>query len=402
VTRNRTEYGVLVAAVLASLLLGALAGGVFGGGVAFWLVNHRPAATAAPSPVANVIRTPSPMPAAPTEPSVPAAPRTTATPAGVITLREESALTDVVAKVGSSVVTVVNQGQTQRDMFGNLRQAESLGSGVLIAPEGYLITNNHVVEGNASLSVITSDGKQYDAQVVGADSLSDLAVLKVNGDLGVPGVPLGDSDQLLAGQRVVAIGSALGEFKNTVTSGIISGLNRSLDTDAGFRMEGLIQTDAAINHGNSGGPLVNLQGQVIGINAMIIRSSGTSTDVAEGIGFAIASNTVRTIAAELIRNGKMSRPYLGITQQDLSAGLARYYGLSVDHGALVLRVVRRSPAEQAGMQPGDVLTAINDQEIDADHPYLNVLVSQKAGQKVALTVNRSGRTLKLETVLGEQ
>jgi 2-alkenal reductase len=321
--------------------------------------------------------------------------------AGVITVYEESATVSVVSRVWPSVVTVVNLGSPQRDFFGNLRQPQSLGSGVVLAPDGYVITNQHVIEGNASLSIITASGEKYDAELVGADDLIDLAVLRVLGDPGLPMVELGDSSALVPGQRVIAIGSALGEFKNTVTAGVVSGLDRAIDMGEGFRMEGLIQTDAAINHGNSGGPLVSLQGQVIGINTLIIRGDGTTMTVAEGLGFAIPANTVQVVTTELIQSGYVRRPYLGISHAVLTPGMARYYGLSVTQGTLVIRVPTQSPAAQAGLKPGDVIIAINGITLDEEHPFLNVLLNYKPGDTVTLRVNRYGQELTLEAVLGE-
>ncbi len=383
-TRERSGCWTLTLAIVFSLIFGTLAGGIAGFGVARWVASR--AVVPPPTPTPQVVQQTTPI-------SPP--------PATALTVQEESATIDVVAKVGPSVVTVVNLKTPQWDFFGNLRQPQSLGSGVVIAPDGYVVTNNHVVEGNASLSIITATGQKYDAELVGSDELSDLAVLRILVDPGLPMAELGDSDALVQGQRVVAIGSALGEFKNTVTVGVVSGLDRSIDMGEGFRMEGLIQTDAAINHGNSGGPLVNLQGQVIGINTLIIRGDGTTLDVAEGLGFAIPSNTVRVVTAQLIQYGYVRRPYLGISHVELTPGMATYYGLSVTKGTLVVRVVRGSPAEQAGLKPGDVLLAINDEALDEEHPFVNVLLHHQPGETVTLHVNRYGQTLTLQATLGE-
>ncbi len=384
-TRERSGCWTLTLAIVFSLIFGTVAGGLAGFGVARWMAAR--AVVPPPTPTPQVVQQPTPAPGSPS--------------ATVLTVQEESATIDVVAKVGPSVVTVVNLKTPQWDFFGNLRQPQSLGSGVVLAPDGYVVTNNHVVEGNASLSIIAANGEKYDAELVGADDLNDLAVLRIVGNPGLPMAELGDSDALVQGQRVVAIGSALGEFKNTVTVGVISGLDRSIDMGEGFRMEGLIQTDAAINHGNSGGPLVNLQGQVIGINTLIIRGDGTTYDVAEGLGFAIPSNTVRVVTAQLIQYGYVRRPYLGISHVELTPGMATYYGLSVTRGTLVVRVVQGSPADRAGLKPGDVLLAINDETLGEEHPFLNVLLHHQPGETVTLRVNRYGQDLTLQATLGE-
>lgn len=387
-TRERSGCWTLALAVVAALLVGAFAGGLAGFGAAYWLAPRlTQTATTVPATTSTLPAVAQPSPTSP--------------PSGYITLQEESATVSVVSRLGPSVVTVVNRGNAQWDWFGNLQQPESLGSGVVIAPDGYVITNNHVVEDNASLSVITANGEQFEAVLVGADEISDLAVLRIVGAASLPMAELGDSSILSQGERVIAIGSALGEFKNTVTAGVVSGLDRSIDVSDGFRMEGLIQTDAAINHGNSGGPLLNLQGQVIGINTMIIRGDESTMTVAEGLGFAIPASTVRVVSADLIQYGYVPRPYLGISHVQLTPGMARYYGLEVTEGTLVVRVLRGSPAEQAGLQTGDVLVAINDEPLNEDHPYLNVLLKHKPGQTVALRVHRSGSELTLQAVLTE-
>ena len=208
---------------------------------------------------------------------------------------EQQAVVKVVEQVGSAVVTVVNKLDSSQGFSGEAR-----GSGVIIDPSGHIITNNHVVQGAAAdgLSVIFSDGTNSPATLVGSDSISDLAVLKVDHDVTAT-VSLGDSDKLKVGETVIAIGSALGDFQNTVTVGVISGLKRTLQNADGTNMENMIQTDAAINHGNSGGPLLDLSGKVIGINSAVVRSTDTSGlssgDVAEGLGFAIPANTVKDV-----------------------------------------------------------------------------------------------------------
>jgi len=387
-SRERFGCWSLTLIIGLSLLAGGVAGGLLGATAAVWLMGQNqplaiPPATVQPLPP------PSPTPTLPVSPP------------SVITLQEESATTEVVKKVGPAVVTVVNLKMPQWDFWGNLSQPHSLGSGVIIDPQGYVVTNNHVVEGNESLSVIMASGDKKDAELMGTDAFSDLAVLHVEGDH-FPAAELGDSGQLQPGERVIAIGSALGNFHNTVTAGVISGLERSIAVDKSFAMEGLIQTDTAINRGNSGGPLVNLQGQVIGINTIIIRGDSYSGDVAEGLGFAIPSNTVRLVVEQLIAKGRVSRPFLGISHQEVTPRLAAYYNLAVNHGVLVLQVAPATPASRAGLEVGDVIVAISGDPINPENPFLNVLVRHQVGETVTLSVNRFGRELALEVTLEER
>jgi 2-alkenal reductase len=307
----------------------------------------------------------------------------------------------VVDAVGPAVVTVVNKLNPQQGFGG-----EASGSGVVIDAKGYIVTNNHVVANNSALQVIFSDGRTVNATLVGSDDISDLAVLKVDGS--VPGVAtLGDSSKLRPGQMVVAIGSALGDFQNTVTTGVISGLNRKLQRDNGIPMEDLIQTDAAINHGNSGGPLLDLQGEVIGINTAVVRASGQG-DVAEGLGFAIPVNTVKTITSQLIAQGRVPRPYLGVNTRLVTPAMASYFGLRdesgklLDHGVVVVSVTPGSPAETVGLRVGDVILDINGQQIDETNVLANILTHFAVNDKVTLTVVRNSQTIKVPVTLTER
>lgn len=383
--RERLGCWSLTLIIVLSLLAGGVAGGLLGVTAAVWLIEQRQSLALPPATV---------------QPSPPPSP-TAISPPSVITLQEESATIEVVKKVEPAVVTVVNLKMPQGSPWGNLTQPRSLGSGVVIDPQGYVVTNNHVVEGNESLSVIMASGDKKDAELIGADVFSDLAVLHIEGD-NFPAAELGDSCQLQPGERVIAIGSALGDFRNTVTSGVISGLERSIAVDESFAIEGLIQTDTAINHGNSGGPLVNLQGQIIGINTLIIRGDSYSRDVAEGLGFAIPSNTVRLVVEQLITKGRVSRPFLGISHQEVTPRLAAYYNLAVNHGILVLQVAPATPASQASLKAGDVIVVISGDPIDSENPFLNVLMRHQVGETVTLSVNRFGRELALEVTLGER
>ena len=250
----------------------------------------------------------------------------------------ETAITEAVEKVGPAVVTVIG---TSGRMGGT-----SSGSGVIISADGYVLTNNHVIENTSSNSIVLADGTQLDATVVGADPFSDLAVLKTDGKIPATAT-IGNSDTLKPGETVIAIGSPLGDFKNTVTVGVISATRRSLDSGQGYLMEDLLQTDAAINQGNSGGPLVNLAGQVIGINTLILRGGNGSQSVVEGLGFAIPSNTAQAVAAKIIQNGYIARPYLGIRWQWVDPTLASHYNLPVEWGVYVLQNSTGQPGRES-------------------------------------------------------
>jgi S1-C subfamily serine protease len=370
--------------VAISLLVGALGGGVAGGIV----VALFPSRLALTSPLGLSQITP------------PALATVVVPPGQIQVVSDESAIVLAASKVGPAVVTVVNTLPPQRSFFGTSSQPEARGTGVVLDPSGYIVTNNHVVEGNQSLSVLLANGDKRGASLVGADAFSDLAVLKIDGN-GFPTALLGDSSGLQPGQMVVAIGSALGDFRNTVTLGVISALGRSLETDKGFNQEDLIQTDAAINRGNSGGPLINLRGEVVGINTMIAGRSTSTEVIAEGLGFAIPASTVRQVVDQIIRSGKVARPYLGVSWQSVTASVASYYDLPVKAGALVTGVSPNTPASQAGLKAGDIIVKIDDQAIDTDTPFVNALMRHKVGDQVKLVVNRGGKELTLDATLSQ-
>jgi 2-alkenal reductase len=304
-----------------------------------------------------------------------------------------------VQRVGPAVVTVVGTIPGQTDIFGQSADQTVSGSGFFISNQGYIITNNHVVEGTNAMTVVLSNGSQQKATVVGTDQFNDIAVLKTDGS--VPAVAaLGNSDILKPGETAIAIGSPLGDFKNTVTMGVVSATGRSIDTGNGYQMEGLLQTDAAINPGNSGGPLVNLAGEVIGVNTLIVRGSGNGA-VAEGLGFAIPINTAQAVAMQIIQKGYFAHPYMGIAYQPIAPDIASSYNLPVQWGAYVTRVAAGSPASKAGLQDGDIITKVGDVSIDQNHSYLNTLYTYKPGDKVTLTVIRNGQTQQLQITLGE-
>jgi serine protease Do len=383
-TKNRVLYLVLVI-----LLAGVAAlSGAAAGGVAVYQVmsQNKPAAVISST--------------APLAESKPASSTTQSqgTTLVVDTTKIETTITQAVQKVGPSVVTVVGTVQGQLTPFGMTSNGTVSGSGVFISDKGYILTNNHVVEGTqGELTIVLSDGTQEKATIVGADQYSDIAVLKTSGK--VPAVAtLGNSDVLNPGESVIAIGSPLGDFKNTVTLGVVSATGRSIDTGNGYSIDNLIQTDAAINQGNSGGPLVNLAAEVVAINTLIVRNSGGGT-VAEGLGFAIPINTAKAVAEQLIQNGSITRPFLGISFQPITPDIATAYHLPVQWGAYVTNVAANSPASQAGLQQGDIITSLGGVSLDATHSYINTLFTFKPGDKVTVEYNRNGKAIQMQVTL---
>jgi 2-alkenal reductase len=311
----------------------------------------------------------------------------------------ETTITQAVQKIGPAVVTVVGTLPGQMSPFGQTGDQTVSGSGVFISQTGYILTNNHVIDGVKDVTVILSDGSQEKATIVGADRYSDIAVLKTDGK--VPAVAiLGNSDVLNPGETVIAIGSPLGDFKNTVTVGVVSATGRSIDTGQGYTVDGLIQTDAAINQGNSGGPLVNLAGEVIAINTLIVRNSGSGT-VAEGLGFAIPVNTAQAVAEQIIQNGYISRPYMGVNFQPVTPDIATAYHLPVQWGAYVTDVSSNSPASKAGLRQGDIITGIGGITLDETHSFINTLFSYKPGDQVNVVLMRNGHSQEVQVTLGE-
>ena len=311
----------------------------------------------------------------------------------------ETSITQSVQKVGPAVVTVVGTIPGQFTIFGNTGDQTVSGTGFFITDQGYIVTNNHVVEGTKEVNIVLSDGTQEKATIVGTDLYSDIAVLKTDGK--VPAVArLGNSDVLKPGESVIAIGSPLGNFKNTVTVGVVSATGRSIDTGNGYQIEDLIQTDAAINHGNSGGPLVNLAGEVIGINTLIVRNTN-SGDVAEGLGFAIPVNTAQAVAQQIIQKGYFARPYLGISFQPIDPNIAANYNLPAKWGVYVTDVASGSPASQAGLQQGDIITKVGNVALDETHSYINTLFTFKPGDQITLEVVRGNQTTQVQVTLGE-
>jgi 2-alkenal reductase len=380
--RNRIVYILLVVLLAGTAALG---GAAVGGVVVYHTVSRvQPASLADTAPSAQVIQASNNNP-----------PQTLV----INTTDIETTITQAVQKIGPAVVTVVGTLPSQMSPFGQTGDQKVSGSGVFISQTGYILTNNHVIDGVKDVMVILSDGSQERATIVGADRYSDIAVLKTDGK--VPAVAsLGNSDVLNPGETVIAIGSPLGDFKNTVTVGVVSATGRSIDTGQGYTVDGLIQTDAAINQGNSGGPLVNLAGEVIAINTLIVRNSGSGT-VAEGLGFAIPANTAQAVAEQIIQNGYISRPYMGVNFQPVTPDIASAYHLPVQWGAYVTDVSLNSPASKAGLRQGDIITSIGSITLDGTHSFINTLFSFKPGDQIKVVLMRSGNSQEAQMTLGE-
>ena len=282
-----------------------------------------------------------------------------------------------------------------RFFFGDIPQREfkrrSLGSGFIISKDGFIVTNNHVVEGATEVKVVLKDGSEYKAKIYGTDPKTDIALLKIDPKgKDLPVVKLGDSDKLKVGEWVLAIGNPFG-LSYTVTAGIVSAKGRVIGEGP---YDDFIQTDASINPGNSGGPLVNMDGEVIGINTAIIKN-------AQGIGFAIPINLAKHVIEQLKEHGKVIRGWLGVYIQDVRPGLAKAMKLPVNHGAIITKVVPKSPADKAGLKTGDVIIRYNGKEIKDSHA-LSILVSNtKPGTKVKLTIIRNGEEKTITVKIGE-
>ncbi len=314
----------------------------------------------------------------------------------------------VAREAGPAVVTVVNQQKPQQSLFGFSPGGTAEGSGFVIDHKGDIITNNHVVDQAQSLQVVFADGKKATAQLVRADPLSDLAVVHVS----VPVTTIlrfGDSNSLQPGQPVMAIGSALGEYRNTVTAGVVSALGRTIqeppsaNSPNGVSLHNILQTDTAINQGNSGGPLLNDRGEVVGVNTLISRGAqqtdifgAGSSVVAEGLGFAIPSSTVSNVAARLVQNKPPA--FLGVQYHPINQQEATYYNLPM--GAYVNAVRPNSPASRAGLHQRDVITKISGQQINDTYSLEQVVAEHTPGQTVGVTVWRSGKTFTLKVKLG--
>jgi 2-alkenal reductase len=310
----------------------------------------------------------------------------------------------VVERVMPAVVTVINEQQFGDGFFGETELEAGRGTGFIIDGSGNIVTNEHVVRGGTGFEVILSSGEKRKASLVGFDRFSDLAVVRMDGH--VPSVvQFGDSDSLLPGQPVIAIGSPLGEFTGTVTSGIVSALNRDFPQNGISGGEsgiytGLIQHDAPINPGNSGGPLFDLAGRVIGVNTLGIPQIGTTQ--VQGLFFAIPANHVARIVSELIERGRVAYPYLGINYEPISPEVAAQADLPVDYGAYVRDVVPGEPASEAGIRRGDIIVAVGGMRIDQETTFSEALFAQEPGDTVSVAIRRNGAERAVDVTLAER
>jgi S1-C subfamily serine protease len=317
-----------------------------------------------------------------------------------VTIDESSATIDVAAKASPAVVRITVNGSV--DTSQGIIPETGVGSGIIYDSHGWILTNRHVVEGSDRLSVELNDGRVFEGRVYGIDTLTDLAIVKIEAD-DVPVADLGRSSELKVGQLVVAIGSPLGTYSNSVTSGIVSAKGRTITTDGNQNLNNLIQTDAAINPGNSGGPLLDAGANVVGINTAIAADSN-------GIGFAIPIDIARPIMEQAVAGKELSRPYMGVVYQAIDRQYADAHNLSVREGAIIQRaangnstspaVVPGSPADQAGIREGDIITKVNDQAIDTDHPLDATLSMFAPGDSVTVALLRDGQTVSVQVKLG--
>ena len=328
---------------------------------------------------------------------------------------EESVVIDVVDKVSPSVVTVgITKTRRLGDIFelnpfdpfspfrrrpgGSQKIEQDIGSGFIVGKDGLIVTNKHVVsDADAKYRVITKDDKTYDVVKIYRDPANDIAIVKISAN-NLPTVTMGDSSKIKVGQLAIAIGTALGEFRHTVTTGVISGVGRGIDAGSPFegyveRLDNVIQTDAAINPGNSGGPLLNSKGEVIGINTAISAEG-------QNIGFAIPINAVKDALTNFNQTGQFNRPFLGVQYRMITRQLSILN--EIPEGAYIVEVVEGSPAEKAGLEAEGIITKFDDQKLTDDNDLAKAISKKKVGDKVTLTVWRDGQEKSISVTLGNQ
>jgi len=377
--RGRIGCGSVIMVIILSLVIGSLAG-AFGSGTArYWIAKYVFQDKDAEKMIEETKQ---------------------------VNVKEDSAIIETAQKVSPAVVSIISSSKVQGFFGQSSYTEESGGTGFIITSDGMIMTNRHVVSSKkGDYKVLTHDGKSYEAKVVSLDPANDIAVIQIDVN-NLPVVSFGDSSKLQVGQRVVAIGNALGEYQNTVTAGVVSAVGRTISAyDRGGRpekLEGVIQTDAAINEGNSGGPLVNLEGQVVGMNTAIDKGG-------QLISFAIPSNIVREAMDSVLEHGRIIRPFLGVRYLEVTKEFAQFNDLKSEKGALVysgnsnlLAVIPDSPADKAGLEVNDIITKVNDDEINKDNSLSRLLQKYSPGTEVELTIIRGGKEIKVKVKLEEK
>lgn len=319
-----------------------------------------------------------------------------------VVTQEEQDIANVVSKVSPSVVSITTTSQTSSSSPYGVQQEAGAGTGIIVGKDGYIMTNKHVVDGATTVGVVLADGTSYDnVQVLGADPLNDVAFLKIANINNLPAAELGDSTTIRVGEKVIAIGNSLGQYQNTVTSGIISGTGRPISAQEGNSVENLtdlLQTDAAINPGNSGGPLLNLQGQVIGINTAIVQN-------AQGIGFSIPINATKGVLKGVLSGGTVQRAYLGVNYIPITADVAKHYNLPVKTGAYVFSgtdqsaIVSGGPADKAGIKDKDIITKVGNVDVGNKGGVSSLVGEYAPGDTIQLTILRNGQTITVNVTL---
>lgn len=371
----------LVWGLIIGILLGSVVGGIFGNYVVMSNPNIFPWAR---TTTVNY-------------------PTTQTSGSSTVVTSDEQAVENAIRIASPAVVQINTTSVSTVDLpywFGGQQsqQEEGIGSGFIITPNGYILTNNHVIENATKITVTLKDGREFSGKVVGSDSLSDVAVVKINGT-NLPTVALGDSSNLVVGQKVIAIGNPYG-LSQTVTTGSVSALERNIQTSSDTTgtsgssktLVGVIQTDAAINPGNSGGPLIDLSGRVVGINTMIYQN-------AQGLGFSVSSNTAKKVYESIIKTGKVTWPALGIQGTTLTDSVAQQYNVKAEAGVYVVAVTSGSGAEAAGIRKGDVITAIDGEKMTTIDQVLAYVRAKNVGDTVKVAVNRNGQSLTMDVVL---
>jgi len=304
---------------------------------------------------------------------------------------DESAILEVVEKVSKSVVNI-NTVRLLHDFYYQVHPVQGMGSGVIFDQKGYVLTNNHVIEGAEKIAVTLTSSEVLRGKRVGACVSDDIAIIKVDSK-DLPSAEFGNSDELRVGQTVFAIGNPFGlQGEPTVTKGVVSAVKRSIRSERGL-IENLVQTDASINPGNSGGPLVDVKGRVVAINTAIVP-------FAQGIGFAIPVNNAKRCANEIIMHGKVMRPWLGVSGLTVTREMASYYKLPIDRGALVAEVGSDSPAEEAGMEKGDIIIGFGDKAINSVDELVREVQKRKIGEKARILLIHDGQKTIADVTLG--